>query len=179
MILWFVFKAIKTDISLDRFEWLVSQINTVYKSLTPLHFACLVNKPQAVQWLLDHGADVDFATEDGFTAIHWAAMKGHFDCLRLLLDRGAKVDPETITEWTPLSRAMQRLPNIEGDTVVDPVVLGQYEKCIELLLLHGAKLDVVSKRLSNVSCYGSNRNDRGKISVKCTGTRTVSITFGR
>ncbi len=182
MILWFVFKAIKNDDpeSLGQLKWLVAHIDTIYKSLTPLHFACVVNKPWAVKWLLEHGANVDFATEDGFTAVHWAAMKGHHDCLKLLLNHGAAVDPETITEWTPLSRAIQRLPNVGVDNPNpnDIATLKQYEVCIEILLLHGARLNVVSKRLSNVSCYGLNKNDHGKISVRGMGTNTILVMFG-
>lgn|GEM_PF-926252 len=46
-------------------------------------------RPDKVDLLLDHGADVNTAGRNGKTALHYAAAAGHAKVVRLLLDRGA------------------------------------------------------------------------------------------
>ena len=38
--------------------------------------------------LLDHGAKVNAATDEGHTALHIAAENGHIEAVKILLDRG-------------------------------------------------------------------------------------------
>ena len=54
--------------------------------------AARTGKPEAVQALLDHGAQID-AKESlrGTTALMWAAEQGHEKVIRLLASRGANV----------------------------------------------------------------------------------------
>lgn len=56
---------------------------------TPLHIAALRGDIQAVNLLLDAGADINARGEDGFTALHYAVELCHPDVVRLLLERGA------------------------------------------------------------------------------------------
>ena len=42
--------------------------------------------------MLEKGAEVDRATEDGWTPLQSACCNGHVDAARLLLDKGAEVD---------------------------------------------------------------------------------------
>jgi ankyrin repeat protein len=61
---------------------------------TALHWAVARRRPQAVAWLLDHGADINrraaFGGTRGVTPLHVAAAgEGSPDCARLLLARGA------------------------------------------------------------------------------------------
>lgn len=51
------------------------------------------DQPALVQALLDHGADVNAAGQDGMTALTVACAWGNAKIARLLLDRGAKLRP--------------------------------------------------------------------------------------
>ena len=59
---------------------------------TPLHAAAEAGRPDCVQVLLEHGANVNQAQEGGLTALHMAARHGHLDVLQLLLDAGAHME---------------------------------------------------------------------------------------
>ena len=52
--------------------------------------------------LLDNGAEVDRAEEDGGTPLLIACQNGHVDAARLLLDNGAEVNRATERGQTPL-----------------------------------------------------------------------------
>ena len=49
------------------------------------HLACL-------QWLGDHGADLNVANKDGYRASMMAAQGGHLACLQWLGDLGADLN---------------------------------------------------------------------------------------
>ena len=49
-------------------------------------------RPEAVTWLLAHGADPDACPYQGCGALHLAAAFGAIDCVRLLVAAGADVD---------------------------------------------------------------------------------------
>ena len=56
---------------------------------------------EAVQWLLDHGAEVDRSSTGG-TALHVAVQENHLAIARLLLDRGADINRQDVDGETPL-----------------------------------------------------------------------------
>ena len=51
--------------------------------------------------MLDKGAEVDQANENGRTPLFVACFKGHVGAARLLLDKGADVN-RAVKNWTPL-----------------------------------------------------------------------------
>ena len=60
----------------------------------------------AVQTLLEEGADPNFAQGDGLTALHLAAREGHLDIVDLLIGAGAETGAATrIGDYTPLHLA--------------------------------------------------------------------------
>ena len=86
------------------------------------------NQTAAVQFLLDHGADVNAAGIDGragHTALHEAAY-GHPEVMAVLLAAGANVHARTDDGLTPLAYTLDRRSNI---------------KCCALLLAAGADVD--------------------------------------
>jgi ankyrin repeat/SOCS box protein 8 len=57
------------------------------KGITPLMRS--VRNPDCVRALIDTGASVESADEDGDTALMMWSAGGNVECLQLLLDRGA------------------------------------------------------------------------------------------
>ena len=57
-----------------------------------LSIAALFDQTEAVQELLELGADPNARNRDGATAFHWAALLGRAESARLLLDAGADPD---------------------------------------------------------------------------------------
>ena len=51
---------------------------------TCLHLACEQGHTAIVEWLLDHGCDVNAETVDGWTPLSLAATYNHCDCIRIL-----------------------------------------------------------------------------------------------
>jgi hypothetical protein len=49
-------------------------------------------RPAAVAWLLDHGADPNAAPYQGCGALHLAAAFGALECVRLLVTAGVDID---------------------------------------------------------------------------------------
>lgn len=54
---------------------------------TPLIIAAKAGKLEAVEWLLDHGADIYAKAERGKTALDWAKANGHQKIAELLQSR--------------------------------------------------------------------------------------------
>ncbi|KAI0062883.1 hypothetical protein BV25DRAFT_1884501 [Artomyces pyxidatus] len=59
---------------------------------TLLHIAAFLKYPNLVQFLLQHGVDVDARDRNGHTALHLACLVGAEDCAAILLDFGADVE---------------------------------------------------------------------------------------
>ena len=81
----------------------------------PLHIACGNGHVDAARLLLDKGAEVDRANQNGTTPLHVACQNGHVDAKRLLLDKGADVD-QSRNGVTLLFLASER-PRRRGATV--------------------------------------------------------------
>jgi len=56
---------------------------------------------QAVQLLLDAGADINAVNEADFTALHGAAFRGLNEVIKILVDRGAMIDARDFRGRTP------------------------------------------------------------------------------
>ncbi len=76
----------------------------------PLHYATMRDRPDMVEWALDHGADIearDWELESRTLA--WAAHVGSMDCTRVLLERGATVTHPDDKPWNaPIARAEKK-----------------------------------------------------------------------
>ena len=90
---------------------------------TPLHWACFLQKLSAVHLLLDSGADIDSATDDGWTPLHWACEIGQVGMVEVLLKRGAALNKMSLSGWTPLDCAVRN----ERLRVVELLLLIQCE----------------------------------------------------
>jgi ankyrin repeat protein len=97
---------------------------------TPLHLASAEGNNNAVQLLLENGAEVDaVATNSGCTSLHYAASLGHVDLCELLVRYGADTDAQTARLGTPLHLAVSR----------------GHPEVVALLLKYRARLDIRDK----------------------------------
>ncbi|KAF5831654.1 ankyrin repeat-containing domain protein [Dunaliella salina] len=123
-----------------------------------LRIACGRGHTDTARQLLDRGAAVDGADEDGKTPLHRACDDGHQGTAQLLLDRGAAVDSLTEDGWTPLHFACRdgTAPVVElllshsaatnaakddGYTPLHLASLNRHRDAVQLLLNHKAAVD--------------------------------------
>ncbi|CAM0955248.1 unnamed protein product [Alopecurus aequalis] len=124
---------------------------------TPLLYLTMFFKDVArvptAKYLLDHGANRDKASHDGYSPLHYAAGTGDRDMVKLLLAEGANVDP-IAPVGTPLHFAankgqyatMQILLDhnadynkmVNGKTPIIQAMYGGSTECINLLMKAGA-----------------------------------------
>ena len=63
---------------------------------------------EAIQLLLDRGADVNAVATDGRTAVHGAALQGYDDVIKYLAAHGADLQAKDKKGFTPLDTALGR-----------------------------------------------------------------------
>ena len=73
----------------------------------PLHSAVAGCHAGIARTLLEHGADVNAAQQDGFVPLHGAAQNGQPDMIELLLEYGADVNAKNAEGLTALAIAVQ------------------------------------------------------------------------
>lgn len=139
------------------------------RGLTSLHIAVLYDQIVIVDFLLDHGTDINAADLDGLTPLHYACVKGHQNVLLLMLH--ANADP-TVTDSqgnTPLHLAVDRghencvkallylsehmkvsvNPNAMNDNGDTPLYLAAkwgYRAIVSILLEYGANCRLTNKK---------------------------------
>ena len=112
----------------DVAEYLLStgaEVNVASRNrmrVMPIHSAVAGRHIGIVKTLLEHGADVNAAQQDGFAPLHGAAQNGQSDMAELLLAYGAEVNAQNAVGQTPLSIATH-----EG-----------HQELADLLRAHGA-----------------------------------------
>ena len=60
--------------------------------MTALMLACRRGKRALVEWMVEHGAEVDRKDNKGWSSLMFSVDSGHGDIARFLLDKGAKAD---------------------------------------------------------------------------------------
>jgi len=78
---------------------------TDVKGWTPLHYASLSGKPDAVKWLLAKNAKASIQAKDGKTPLHLAAISGAQQIVELLLNEKVPLDAVDHKGRTPLHYA--------------------------------------------------------------------------
>lgn len=70
--------------------------------ISALHIA---RDSQTAEFLLDHGADIEFMDIHGQTPLMWAAKHGNMDVAETLIKYGAQLDKHDQADWTALELA--------------------------------------------------------------------------
>ncbi len=96
-------------------------------------WACEYGRNDVVEFMLDHGMDLQAGENIDETGLHWAAIGGHVDTIKLLLARGARLEARNCYGGTVLGQATWSAMN--GDSGID------YVPVIATLLAAGAKVD--------------------------------------
>ena len=78
-----------------------ADVNALYFEMPPLAWATIMGQTEAIELLLQHGADINGRNRDGNTALHLAAFLGHTKAAELLLKRGADVNAKNGDGGTP------------------------------------------------------------------------------
>lgn len=97
----------------------------------PLNTAIVATKPDIVTYLLENGADVNFAGAQGVTPIMNAVGHMPIEIIKMMLEKGAKLDAANNDKMTPLHWAAYR-----GNVAA-----------IELFLEKGANINAVSENV--------------------------------
>ena len=63
--------------------------------------------PEAIKWLLNHGAKKDKRGPNDWTPLHYACRSGYFNTVSMLVTNGSDVNAQTCCDggWTPLMEA--------------------------------------------------------------------------
>jgi ankyrin repeat protein len=71
----------------------------LYTAMT--HFG---DSPQIIDWLLDHGANIERRIINNWTPLHMAVNNSHLSVAKRLIDRGANINARTVIDdnFTPL-----------------------------------------------------------------------------
>ncbi|OBS77198.1 hypothetical protein A6R68_16359 [Neotoma lepida] len=102
------------------------------------------------------GLGVNVTNQDGSSPLHVAALHGRTDLVPLLLKHGAYSGARNTSQAVPLHLACQQghfqhgasinASNNKGNTALHEAVMGRHVLVVELLLFHGASVDILNKR---------------------------------
>ncbi|KAK4979561.1 hypothetical protein LTR28_003901, partial [Elasticomyces elasticus] len=87
---------------------------------TALQTACNRGHEDMIQWLLDHGADIDCRDDSDRGLVHSASYYGHSDIIRIVADKGLSVERPDSNGFTPLHDASRYKQ--ESTEVVDTLI---------------------------------------------------------
>lgn len=120
------------------------------KGFTPLILAVYNDQPEAVDFLLSKGADVDAQDAAGNTALMGACFKGYQQMAKKLLEAGADVNIRNsngapaltfaatfgqlqIAEWLLQKGAQSNLPDVRGKTSLHHAIIQENEAMVALI----------------------------------------------
>jgi ankyrin repeat protein len=136
---------------------------------TPLHYAAVHGQRDAVDLLIDRGADLEAVdTEYGATPIGWANEKGHMDLVRHLRARGAHVSLH-------MASAFGFLDDVRR-------LAAEHPEHLNLLVGYGAPLhlaalwghDAVAAHLLSVGADPARRNQDGELAATIAERQAAS-----
>jgi ankyrin repeat protein len=124
---------------------------------TPLHYAVTFRygcKPEIINLLLEHGADIDAVDKKGLTPVCWACYANHKEAFNLLISKGANVNLQNAYGATLLhlaasrgdgdlvkillsSRAKLDIKDNDGKTPLDLALQQKHTETADLIMVNG------------------------------------------
>ncbi|KAK3869994.1 hypothetical protein Pcinc_024735 [Petrolisthes cinctipes] len=104
----------------------------VTQGLTPLHYAVWQRYPEAAEFLISEGCDINARDEIGYTALHLSAEHGYTEMMKVLLKHNAQVNFNIPPEFDD---------DFPTDALDEPLRLAlkhDHHDATRLLLEHGA-----------------------------------------
>lgn len=99
--------------------------------ITPLLWACIFGSPEIVDFLLQYGADVNYADENMGTPLGDAISRGNIEIVRLLVKHGARLEVLDGCGLTPLEAAV----------AYETASIEQRQAIVKELIIAGASLN--------------------------------------
>eukprot|EP00041_Stephanoeca_diplocostata_P034042 m.1141937 g.1141937 ORF g.1141937 m.1141937 type:complete len:1462 (-) comp24452_c0_seq8:844-5229(-) len=84
-------RLVSTDNVVPDPAFVTSTIGKI-RGMSPLHVATKRGQAALVRALLDHGANINQLTPEGWTPLHYAAYYNHLSCAEILINAGARLD---------------------------------------------------------------------------------------
>lgn len=135
------------------------------KSMTPLAFAVIVDRHDAIRWLLAHGAGLHEPDSDGDAPLLLACLSDHPESCRLLLDAKANANSTSAT----------------GRTVLNVAAHGESVECVQQLLTAGAAatIDHMDERGTHPMHWACQDGNAGVLQLLCEAKADVENKNGK
>lgn len=170
-----IIDAVKGD-SLEAIEALIAQGEDIEKpddnGIKPLDYACMCNKVDILQILVDAGADIEANSEyiERCNLLFLATLHGHVDIVKILVDKGAKLDIYGLYGYTPIMCAIHYYKNDIVKILVDAganlTQLSAEEKMTPIMILvKENNTEVLELILSNASKTINIQDQHGKTAM--------------
>ena len=79
------------------------------EAISPIHTACMFDKPEALELLVKSDVDVNMPAKDLGAPLHVAAVNGSLDCIKILVEHGAVIKMPFGLKWlSPLHLAADK-----------------------------------------------------------------------
>ena len=150
---------------------------------TVLHAAVITNNPEAIDYFLDLGGDINVKNHLGNSLLHDAAIHVKFESLKHLIAKGADIDIRNPGDETPLyhaviavagdfplgchylikkGAAVDHQKKTNGDTSLHRAVADGRESVVSCLLEHRANVNLLN-HLGNTALHEAVSRDRVNI----------------
>lgn len=126
-----------------------------HKGETPLHLAAIKGDVEAVNELLEQGADPNLKDNAGWTPLHEACNLGHLAVVKVLVTRGALLNT----------------PGYENDSPLHDAVRNGHADIVKLLLQHGASQTVLNLHGKRPADYAVSQEILGIFQEAAEGTQ--------
>lgn len=117
----------------------INFISTNDDSWTPLIVSSYRGHTKMVGLLVSHGANIEVKDKDGYTALSWAFKQEQYNAAELLIKKGANINIPPASDYGP--------PKDIGHMIIHNAVMrGTPNEFLEILILHGAKVNAKDSR---------------------------------